>query len=400
MNRLLHCSPNIPPFLFFSPPIPPKGGLRSEWILTPFQGGRGIKEVIKNILMLPFIILLFHPLFAFSQFKGEGCIVKSEFIYQQGEVPFPSCHASTIIGNGKGLLAAWFGGTAERNPDVGIWVSSYKKGKWSTPVEVANGIQHKDKRYPCWNPVLYNTGDQILLFYKVGPSPPTWWGELITSDNKGRSWSRSYRLPEDIIGPVKNKPVKLSNGVLLCPSSTEDKGWRLHMEFTSDNGLTWERTKALNERPVGAIQPSVLIHPGNKLQLVCRSTVSKILTAWSDDNGRTWSELQPLSLPNPNSGIDAVTLKDGRHILIYNHLSRGRHALGAAVSDDGLDWKAAVLLENERPGPEFSYPAVIQTNDGLVHITYTWNRRQIKHVVLDPELITAKPFVNNEWPAQ
>lgn len=334
-----------------------------------------------------------------GQLIGEESIVKSEFIYQPGDVPFPSCHASTIIQNGKGLIAAWFGGTAERNPDVGIWVSRYNKGKWSNPAEVANGIQHKDKRYPCWNPVLYNAGKEILLFYKVGPSPSAWWGELITSGNKGRTWSKACRLPEDIIGPVKNKPVLLRNGVLLCPSSTENEGWRLHMEFTSDNGLTWERTTALNERLTGAIQPSVLIHPDGRLQLLCRSTVSKILTSWSTDNGLRWSGLEPLILPNPNSGIDAVTLKDGRHLLIYNHLEKGRYTLNAAISENGTDWKAAVLLENEKPGTEFSYPAVIQTNDGMVHITYTWNRKQIKHVVLDPELITAKPFVNNEWPS-
>ena len=170
------------------------------------------------------------------------------------------------------------------------------------------------------------------------------------------------------------------------------------MEFTSDNGGTWERTPALNERTTGAIQPSVLIHPGNRLQLVCRSTTSKILTSWSADNGQSWSELAPLALPNPNSGIDAVTLRDGRHLLIYNHLKKGRYFLNAAISDNGQDWNAAALLENEKPGTEFSYPAVIQTNDGLVHITYTWNRKQIKHVVITPDLIREKPFENNEWP--
>jgi predicted neuraminidase len=171
------------------------------------------------------------------------------------------------------------------------------------------------------------------------------------------------------------------------------------MEFTSD-GFSWERTSALNERSTGAIQPCILIHPGGRLQLLCRSTASKILTSWSEDSGRTWSKLTPLNLPNPNSGIDAVTLKDGRHLLIYNHLNKGRYFLNAAISDNGLDWKAAALLENDKPGTEFSYPAVIQTNDGLVHITYTWNRKQIKHVVLDPEKIIPKPFPDNEWPAE
>jgi predicted neuraminidase len=134
--------------------------------------------------------------------------------------------------------------------------------------------------------------------------------------------------------------------------------------------------------------------------MLCRSTVSKILTSWSEDNGRTWSELTSISLPNPNSGIDAVTLKDGRHLLIYNHLTKGRYSLNAAISDNGLEWNAAALLENEKQGTEFSYPAVIQTNDGLVHITYTWNRKQIKHVVLDPEKIISRPFQNDEWPAE
>jgi len=353
--------------------------------------------------MKKFVTILFCIICAIQittgQYSGFGCVIKTEFIYQLQDVPFPSCHASTIIQNGKGLMAAWFGGTAERNPDVGIWVSRNEKGSWSRPTEVANGMQHKGKRYPCWNPVLFNTGKEILLFYKVGPSPSTWWGELITSDDKGKTWSVPRRLPEDIAGPVKNKPVLLQNGELLCPSSTEDEGWRLHMEFTSDKGLTWERTAALNERSTGAIQPTILIHPGGKLQLLCRSTVSKILTAWSDDNGRTWSNPEPIALPNNNSGIDAVTLKDGRHLLIYNHLIKGRHTIHAAISGDGKVWKAAVLLENDKPGSEFSYPAVIQTSDGLVHITYTWNRKQIKHVVIDPAKISEKEFAGEEWPS-
>ncbi len=353
---------------------------------------------MKKILIITSVFLAMILLNVSGQYSGDQCIVSSEFIYQPGEVVFPGCHASTIIETKKGLLAAWFGGTAERNPDVGIWVSHNRKGRWSDPVEVANGIQHKDKRYPTWNPVLYNTGKEILLFFKTGPSPSTWWGEMMTSTNNGQSWSRPFRLPEDIAGPIKNKPVLLSNGELLCPSSTEHDGWRLHMEFTSDNGRTWERTPPLNEKTTGAIQPSVLFHPGGILQLVCRSTVKTILTARSEDNGRTWSELVSSGLPNPNSGIDAVTLKDGRHLMVYNHLSSGRNTLNVAVSADGVNWKACCVLENDRERNEYSYPAVIQAANGLVHITYTWQRKLIRHVVIDPAKIVTRDFHDGEWP--
>ena len=355
---------------------------------------------MKKIILSALFIIINGLIIGSNPFKGEKCIIKSEFIYQPGDVTFPSCHASTIIENGKGLMAAWFGGTAEKNPDVGIWISHFANGKWTKPVEVVNGIQHKTKRYPCWNPVLYNNGKKIMLFYKVGPSPSTWWGELITSSDKGKTWSIPYRLPEDIYGPVKNKPVLLENGELLCPSSTEDDGWRVHMEFTSDNGLTWERTSALNNKNKGVIQPTLLLYPGGKIQMLCRSTISTILTSWSEDNGRTWSELTSAGLPNPNSGIDAVTLKDGRHMIVYNHLLKGRNMLNVAVSEDGKDWKATALLENDIKGTEFSYPAVIQTSDGLIHITYTWNRKQIKHVVIDPEKIISRSFLNGEWPEE
>jgi len=339
-------------------------------------------------------------------FKGSNAVIKSEFIFQTDDVPFRSCHASTIVETEDGLVVSWFGGTKEKHPDVGIWVSRFSNGKWTKPVEVANGIQHKDKRYPTWNPVLFNTGSVIKLFYKVGPSPRNWWGEVICSLNNGKTWSNPSRLPEDIFGPIKNKPVLLGNGELLCPSSTEDKVWRVHMEISPDMGLTWERTAALNNgNNISVIQPAIMLHPQGKLQILCRSMNNEILSSWSTGNGRTWSHFESTGLPNPNSGIDAVTLKDGRHILIYNHIEckpsqkwGSRNKLNIAISKDGINWEAVALLENdEDENAEYSYPAVIQTKDGLVHITYTWNRKLIKHTVIDPLKIRSGPIINGTW---
>lgn len=309
-------------------------------------------------------------------------LLKSEFIYEHA--PFPQCHASTIAETARGLVAAWFGGKHENHPEVGIWLARLVDGQWTAPVEVANGVQHAAKRHPCWNPVLFQpkTGP-LLLFYKVGPSPDTWWGMLMTSDDAGQTWSLPRRLPEDIIGPVKNKPIQLPNGDLLCGSSTEDKGWRVHFERTPDLGRTWERIGPVNDgREFGAIQPSLLVHPDGRLQAIGRTRQKQLFQIWSDDGGKTWGKMTGTGLPNPNAGADAVTLKDGRHLLVYNHTTKGRTPLNVAVSNDGKTWQAALVLENT-PG-EYSYPAVIQTRDGLAHITYTWKRLRIKHAVLDP----------------
>jgi len=317
-----------------------------------------------------------------AQVTDRQAIVKEEFVYEKA--PFPSCHASTLAETKDGIVAAWFGGTREKNPDVGIWVSRHNKQGWSEVVEVANGVQESGERFPCWNPVLFQAPrGPLLLFYKVGTSPSRWWGMLTMSTNGGRTWSKPQRLPDSYLGPIKNKPVLLKDGTLLCPSSTEYAGWQVHLEMTSDFGKTWKKTEVLNDTKVfGAIQPTILVYPSGKLQILCRSEQKKITQSWSMDGGKTWTAMEATPLPNPNSGIDAVMLKDGRALLVYNHTEKGRSPLNIAISEDGKNWKPVLLLEDQ-PG-EYSYPAVIQTTDGLVHITYTWKRERIKHVVIDP----------------
>ena len=342
------------------------------------------------------LALVLYP-FCSSADAAEPGIVSSEFIFEKA--PFPECHASTLAETKNGLVAAWFGGTREKHADVGIWVSRNESGTWTAPLEVADGRQ-VDKRHPCWNPVLFQPKDgPLLLFYKVGPNPSNWWGMLTTSSDGGKTWSQARRLPDGILGPIKNKPVQLANGDLLCPSSTEHAGWRIHFERSSDSGRTWQATPALNNgKEIAAIQPSILIHENGKLQAVGRSRQGKLFEIWSGDSGRTWGKMFLTAMPNPNSGIDAVTLAGGRHLLVYNHTAKGRTPLNVAVSADGKIWKAAVVLESE-PG-EYSYPAVIQTVDGLVHATYTWKRQRIKHVVLDPKRLVLRDMPDGKWPGQ
>ena len=326
-----------------------------------------------------------------AQDRWREGIIADEFICEKPS--FPESHASTIAETKEGsIIASWFGGTKERNPDVCIWTSHYINGKWTEPRNVANGIVNDTLRYACWNPVLYQVPNgELQLYYKVGPNVGGWIGKVITSNDGGYSWSEPKDLPEGFIGPVKNKPVLLKNGLLICPSSTEGGAWRTHLEVTKDFGKTWSKIGPINEgKSIHTIQPSVLTYPDGKLQLLCRTQERTIAQSWSADNGKTWSEFTPTMLPNNNSGTDAVTLQDGRQLLVYNHvlpndtLKKGKGLstpLNVAISEDGKVWYAALILEDS-PISQYSYPSVIQSSDGLVHIVYTWRRKAIKHVVV------------------
>jgi predicted neuraminidase len=333
----------------------------------------------------------------------DGILVE-EFIFDTAG--FPSCHAATIAETPVGLVTAFFGGTHERNPDVCIYLSRNVEGKWTPPGEVANGIVNDTLRYPTWNPVLYHIPDgDLMLFYKVGPSPSTWKGMLMLSKDAGITWSDPEPLPEGYIGPVKNKPLLLENGDLLCGSSTEDDGWKIHFEVTPDFGKTWTKVGPINDSKIyNAIQPSILNHGNGKLQILCRTKNAVIAESWSLDTGKTWSLLHASQLPNNNSGLDAITLKDGRQLIVYNHVktpqeaSKGyRTPLNVALSLDGKSWYAALVLEDSEIG-QYSYPSVMQSSDGMVHIVYTWRREKIKYVKIDPVKLKTRKIEDEKWP--
>jgi predicted neuraminidase len=331
----------------------------------------------------------------------SDAILSHAFLYE--EAPFPSCHASTIVETKRGMLAAFFGGTHERHPDVCIYTCRLIDGKWQAPVMVADGVQADGSRFPTWNPVLFQPRNgPIMLFYKVGPNPREWWGMVKTSNDEGVTWSDAVRLPDGILGPIKNKPIQLNNGDIVSPTSVEGNeiGWKVYFERSSDGGKTWTATPHVQQpADVRAIQPSILIHSQKKLQALGRTKSRKMFEVWSEDGGQSWKPMRLIDLPNCNSGTDAVTLRDGSHLLIYNHSAteKIRYPLNLAMTKDGVKWNACLTIESEPPG-QYSYPAIIQSSDGLVHAVYTWKRLRIRHVVIDPEKLTCTSIIGDAWP--
>ncbi|MFC3971194.1 sialidase family protein [Maribacter confluentis] len=320
-------------------------------------------------------------------------LLTDEFIFEKA--PFLQCHAPTIVAlkNGK-LMASWFAGTHERHPDVSIYTSYLKNNTWSTPVKIADGFQNDSLSYPTWNPVLFENNKGVLfVYYKMRPSPSTWWGMYKTSTDNGIHWSNAQRLPDSILGPIKNKPIQINDEIIISPSSMEtDNGevWKAHIEISKDDGYTWKRSEIPSDSDVKLIQPSVIQLPNNILKVLLRSNKNVIMESISSDFGKSWSKAIASEVKNPNSGIDAITLNNGNFLLVYNPTlsgkdwSDGRQKLNLAYSIDGVHWKDVLQLENEKEG-EFSYPAIIQDKNGFVHITYTYNRERIKYLKLKLE---------------
>lgn len=317
---------------------------------------------------------------------------RASFVFDDDPLTPPCCHASTIVEAPDGApLAAWFAGTDEGEPDVDVRLARLEGSVWTAPVVVADG-RGPQGRAPCWNPVLARArapDGPLLLFYKVGPDPTAWRGMLRRSHDGGRTWGAPERLPEDFVGPARAKPVETPDGVLLCGSSVEAGGWRAHVEAFDANGRPRWRTPAF-EDPLGlrAIQPALVSHGAGVVQALCRTLRHVVAESWSGDGGRTWTALTPTSLLNPNSCVEALRLADGRALLVHNPLRDGRDVLALSLSDDGRAWRPGRVLE-AKPRAELSYPAAVQTRDGRIHVTYTWNRTRVRHVVLEPDELGA-----------
>ncbi len=317
--------------------------------------------------------------------------------------PFAQCHASTVVELANGdWLAAWFGGTAEGKDDVAIWGARHTAAGWSAPVLLV-----REPGIASWNPVLFHTRDgELWLYYKFGPVVSDWTGARLHSHDDGRTWAAPEHLPAGELGPIRAKPLVLDDGTVVSGSSVESyHTWAAWIERTSTSGDLLGRSgpytlpvdaihslagSPLNgnnqsigdtapQQTTGLIQPSVVSLGKGHLRFYARSSsnIGRICISDSFDNGLTWTEPHALDLPNPNSGIDIVHLRDGRFVLIDNPVTTGRTPLILALSNDGIHFQNFLTIEDE-PNAEFSYPALIQLRNGDLLATYTWHRTRIR----------------------
>ena len=314
----------------------------------------------------------------------EGSLPVYEHLFKPDQ-PFAQCHASTVVHlNDGSFIAAWFGGTREKAKDVGIWMTKGTPGHWERPFEVAK--VKKDVAH--WNPVLFQAADgKVFLFFKMGIDVPHWETWVKTSDDNGQSWSEARKLfaedDHDGRGPVRNKPIVLSNGDIIAGASNEKGVWQVFFDRSTDNGRTWKATDYVQMDTAdikGVIQPTLWESAPGQVHALLRSKSGFICRTDSKDYGKTWSPVYKTSLPNNNSGIDLTRLPSGNLVLAFNPSGENwgsRGTLELALSkDNGRTWTKKIALDNGKTKDEYSYPAVISYGDTIA-VTYTWNRKTI-----------------------
>ena len=304
-------------------------------------------------------------------------------------------HASTLVETSPGVFyAAWFGGTKEADVDTTIWGARRTSKGWTKPHEIAAAIGPDGTRVPSYNPVLITPeANRLALVYSAGWEGKQWLPWVQWSEDQGETWTQPKRLPDGMRGPDRNKTFILPNGEVLHPSTAANG---IHIEISDSELLNWKRLPRLEDpEKLLALQPTILDHGNERLQILTRTFARKLGSAWSEDNGKTWSPIQPLDIYMANSGIDAVKLPDNRYLLVYNPTSAPlyptawgkRDTITIALSDDGISWRNVLDLETAPVREGYAYPCVIVGSDGLVPLTYTPARTRIRYVVLDPSLL-------------
>ncbi len=199
-------------------------------------------------------------------------------------------------------------------------------------------------------------------------------GRIYDEDGSYESADLGYPLMRRIGWQTYNKPVILDNGRMIVPLYS-DGFWFSLKAITEDWGETW----SFSEPIIGNsnIQAATGVGENNRLVTYFRDNgppPKRMHMSESTDGGETWSPVTYSDLPNPGSGADLVTLRNGHWLMVYNDTESGRHSLAAAIStDEGETWRWRRRLEidlSEDPTTSH-YPAVIQSDDGMIHVVYS-----------------------------
>jgi predicted neuraminidase len=305
----------------------------------------------------------------------------SELVFEK--IPdAPAHHCSTICEAGNGdLLCLWYGGSYESADDQALFLARKRPGEksWSTPQ-----VLSRNPEQPPGNGVIFrDASDRLwIVWSRMEGSRPmrrgSGWNRcrlmVRTSTDNGATWSDDRTMLLDTMGGVpRNPPIRLSDGTLLLPDGQS------HFLALAPGASDWQRVGSFR----GGSQPAVIERgDGSLLALLRRS--GHIQQIETRDAGRTWSQAVSTPLKNPGAGISMVKLASGHLVLVFNDSQTDRTPLSICRSlDEGRTWESPLHLESN-PG-EYSYPCVIQTSDGKIHVTYTFRRYSIKHVELNED---------------
>lgn len=336
------------------------------------------------------------PAFAFPSHENNQTTLPASF--EQLTIPSttPSVHSATLalLSNGR-IMAIWFGGQKEGAQDVKLYQAIFTKGVWQPAQAIASrlDVQQETKRNirKIGNPVLMRDPQGALHLFFVSVSYGGWAGSAINhklSTDEGVTWSPAKRM---ITSPflnlstlVRGVPLNMENGQIGLPVYHE-----LFTKFPEwlqlgSNGQVLNKTRMQHGQPT--LQPTVIPSDSTHALALLRyagSPPNRIWAANTDDAGLTWHSARPLALPNPNSSVMALRLKSGTLLLAYNPTKHDRNQLALATSNDnGAHWKFARFLEQSASSSdEFSYPALLEDAQGYIHLTYTYKRQSIKHVM-------------------
>ena len=380
--------------------------------------------MIRYLMIILVCILYAIPLIRTYQLSGPPSIKRTYYnqekdsvhssgpVYSESfindEVDGIKCHASSITSAGKDrMVSVWYAGTREGAEDVSLYISFFDEIKYiwtSTEVLISREESSRElKRYvkKIGNPVIFSDRkDRLYLFYST-VSIGGWSGTSINykiSLDRGTTWTASRKM---VLSPflnltnnVKNKGIVLDDGSIVLPVYHEFiKKYSQMVRVRPDTyEVNYEINKATHEHK--AIQPSIL--PEDEKGLVAffrnmdRDEKKYILMAESNDLGNTWTGLQRTTLPHPNSGFDMIRLSNGYYLGAINKAFDNRGNLTLVISGDrGRTWKDLEVIEND-PDNEYSYPSISRSEGGLYHMTYTYERKRIKHVVFNEAWIMSR----------